>query len=1379
MKRLIFIIILIQFFFVSNAQPWLEKLPQSKTKDTYTFFEYQKAFNEYWKPFKVDKSGYYIENGVKKKASGWKQFNRWEWDVEGQIDPKTGQLPKVSAQEVYEFYLKANPRKQASKAANWSVLGPNASDGGYAGVGRINCIAFHPTDNNTYWIGAPAGGLWETTNNGTTWTCLTDDNDVLGVSDIIVPSDYATSNTIYIATGDRDAWDNSSVGILKSTDAGSTWNSTGISYDIGDGKMVTRLLLDPSDNNTIIAATTNGVYKTINGGTDWSTKLSDESFIDMEYKPGDFTTLYGSTKYGDIYVSNDGGSIWTKTFDDASAKRIELAVTQNNPSVLYALAAGSDNGFYAFYKSITSGATFNEKINKSSINLLGWDANGGDSGGQGWYDLSIAASPTDENTILVGGVNTWRSTNGGSDWDIVSHWSGNGALAVHADKHNLTYRSNGDLFEGNDGGVYISSDNGTGWEDKTKGMVISQMYKLGVSQSVAGEVITGLQDNGTKLISSGTWDDVKGGDGMECLIDYTDVNTQYGTYTNGQISKTTNHWESATNIQPSSAGSGAWVTPYIIDPTDHNTIYAGYADVWKTTNKGDAWTKISSMNSGNKLRSMAIATSNINVLYVADLSNIWKTSNGGTSWVSITNTLPTGSGSITYIAVKDNDENTLWVTLSGYNSDAVYESTDGGSSWANISNGLPELPAYTIAQNKQSTGEVQLYVGTELGVYFKSGTDNWIEFNGGLPNVKIGELEIYYDNTPARSKLYAATYGRGLWQTTVEMPNNDLPSVLTSTPTEITKTTATVGGEILSEGASAIIERGVVWNTTGNPSLSDTKIVEGTVTVDAFTVSVIGLSVATTYYVKAYAINSFGPTYGTALSFTTDCNTPLTQATDFGTTSINDNDVTLTWTSEGDFVLVVAKEGSEVDIDPFTGETYISSSDFTIGEDLGSGNIAVYSGMNQTTTITNLMEGTSYHFAIYKYNDTEKCYNIVSPAIGNATTTGYCSASGGGDEFIDGVSIGSISTSGTGSNSYEDYTSLSTDLGLGGTYALSITNGSSYDSDDLGVWIDFNDNGSFEDGNENVICTSNDGATGDYNLTIPSDVVLGSHRMRIRIKYDGSDCGSPCGTTEYGEVEDYSVNLICVNIIATDPVSISVCDSDEAEFTVEATGVGLSYQWKKGTTDVGTNSATLTIGAVSTDDAGDYTCEVSGICGDPVTSDIATLTVNIPTVITQQPTNQSLSTGEAMTLNVVAEGTSLTYQWRFNSSNINGATDANYQIQSVITSNVGDYDVVVSGECGDVTSDIATLSVATSIEKLSDFGINIYPNPSEGIFNISYSKNIGDVKVTIVSYDGKLIYDEIHNSDSNKIDISDRPSGSYLIRFNFKDKTLVSRIILL
>ena len=467
--------------------------------------------------------------------------------------------------------------------------------------------------------------------------------------------------------------------------------------------------------------------------------------------------------------------------------RVELDPSQSDSTIVYAMASNDDGGLEGIYKSENSGETFS-KIYDGTVsgnNLLNWYDGDSDIGGQGWYDLTLSVSPVDENHLFLGGINSWVSSDGGINWNIVNHWYGEGGVpAVHADKHFMEFQNATTFFEANDGGIYKTIDGGNNWSDLTDGMVISQIYKLGVSQTVSDEVILGLQDNGSKLISSDTWYDVKGGDGMECIIDYTNANVQYATYVYGQIDRTTDHWsnwQTVVSISDSIPGgeNGAWVTPYIIDPVNNQTIYVGYEDVWKTTNRGNSWTKISSLSLSNKIRSIAIAPSDNKTLYITDFDNFYKTTNGGSNWINLTSNLPSTSNSITYISVDAYDPTHIWITFGGYNNVKAFESFDGGNSWNDISTGLPSVPANTIIQNNFSKTQ-QLYAGTDIGVFFKDGTSDWALFSNNLPSVIVTELEIFYDlSTPENSILYASTYGRGLWKS--KLSSFDMTEILTGT----------------------------------------------------------------------------------------------------------------------------------------------------------------------------------------------------------------------------------------------------------------------------------------------------------------------------------------------------------------------------------------------------------------------------------------------------------------------------------------------------------------------------------------------------------------------------------------------------------------------
>lgn len=177
--------ILILLIFISGfvfSQSWNENLySPDDEKGGKNFYEIQKDFNEYWRPYNLQ-GGYYFENGKKYKAAGWKQFKRWEWYWETRINRETGAFSNVNLLKIQEDFY----QKKSSKAdlSNWQSMGPDNSGGGYAGIGRINCIAFHPTDNNTFWIGAPSGGLWKTIDGGSSWEVLTDTLPVIGVSEI-------------------------------------------------------------------------------------------------------------------------------------------------------------------------------------------------------------------------------------------------------------------------------------------------------------------------------------------------------------------------------------------------------------------------------------------------------------------------------------------------------------------------------------------------------------------------------------------------------------------------------------------------------------------------------------------------------------------------------------------------------------------------------------------------------------------------------------------------------------------------------------------------------------------------------------------------------------------------------------------------------------------------------------------------------------------------------------------------------------------------------------------------------------------------------------------------------------------------------------------
>ncbi|WP_210466820.1 Ig-like domain-containing protein [Rufibacter roseolus] len=761
------------------------------------FHEVKRAFDTYWK-------GNVPAGGVVPKGKGYKQFKRWEWFWEPRVGA-SGVFPSPSVvAEEWEKYKAAHPEasqpslkgkqskgqgesdglslsvSQSSATGGWVALGPSSSPGGYNGVGRINCIAFHPTDPNIFWVGSASGGIWKTTTAGTSWTPLTDNLPVLGVSAIAV--NPSNPSIMYIATGDRDHIATFSVGVLKSTDGGATWVTTGLSYTISQQMRVKGLIIHPTNPLVLVAATTNGLYRTANGGTSWALEQSGD-FQEIVFKPGDPSTIYASSN-GDaqIYRSIDTGDTWTQVTAFSGMNRIALAVTKANSSIVGALCSNSINsGFNGYYTSTNSGASFSLTYGTGGLNLLGYAKNGSDAGGQGWYDLCLAISPTNASVVYTGGVNTWKSTTGGSSWTINSMWSlndGPGVPIVHADKHWQAFHplNPGTLYECNDGGLYKTSDGGVTWTDLSNGLGITQFYRMGNSATNPNLTIAGAQDNGTKIRNSSTYTDNIGGDGMEAIIDYSNPSIMYGCLQNGTIMKSTDGGASFTSISaglPQGRDFSAWVTPYVIDPVNPQTLYSGSGnDVYKTIDGGANWAKISSSLSPNRfLTTLAVAPSNTQTIYAGSDYFLYKTTTGGGSWGSLN--LPS-SETLTSIEIHPSNPQIVWITFSGYTSGAkVFRTDNGGATWVNISGTLPNLPANTIEYDK-NTGV--LYLGNDVGVFVRHpGMQDWQVFDSGLPNVVVNELEIHYST----SRLRAATYGRGLWES--DLLVNDAPPTVSLT----------------------------------------------------------------------------------------------------------------------------------------------------------------------------------------------------------------------------------------------------------------------------------------------------------------------------------------------------------------------------------------------------------------------------------------------------------------------------------------------------------------------------------------------------------------------------------------------------------------------
>ena len=718
------------------------------------FFSIQSAFNAYWKNREIT------------KGCGWKPFKRWESTMQWRVTPD-GKMPAPNeVKNAYETYISERDNSK-SLAGTWVSQGPSdLPDGkGYRGIGRVNAIAFHPTDPAIIYLGAPAGGFWFTTTGGNSWTTTTDMLPTLGVSAIAV--DPVNPSIIYIGTGDRDASDAPGMGVYKSLDGGLTWAPSNIGMSTS---IVGSLLIDPINPQIIFAGTNSGLFKSIDGGANWLGK-SGGFFKDMAFKPGNHNIMYAS--YSGMFVrSTDNGETWTQiTNGIPDGARGVIGVSEANPEVVYLMLAKGDNGFKGLYKSTNSGIQFTEMSN--SPNIMDWSCDGSGSGGQAWYDLALTVDPANANTIYTGGVNVWKSIDGGASWQINGHWYGGcGVPSVHADQHIFKVNPiDNKIYIGNDGGIYWTNNGGSAWHEISTGLVISQAYKIGQSATVDDLVINGYQDNGTSLFDDGVWTAVNGGDGMECAIDHVNLSYKYATVYYGSINRingVNNQGQIAGNGVNGITEEGAWVTPFILDEVDPNIMFIGYKNVWRSENVKAAnvgsvkWKKISTINTGN-LDVLEQSPINTNILYASSGSALYFSCNVNDaypSWSNISALLPTPTA-ISDMEASPYDENTIYIIQDK----KIFKSIDRGLAWEDISGSLPLIHFNSIVYYKNS--QEGLYLGSDAGVYYKdkSMTD-WIPFNDGMPvSASVRELEIYYDPaSPAGDKIKAGTFGRGLWK---------------------------------------------------------------------------------------------------------------------------------------------------------------------------------------------------------------------------------------------------------------------------------------------------------------------------------------------------------------------------------------------------------------------------------------------------------------------------------------------------------------------------------------------------------------------------------------------------------------------------------------
>ncbi len=681
-------------------------------------------------------------------------------------------------------------------SASWSWIGP-----GNIG-GRVRSIVINPSDPNIMYAGSVSGGIWKTIDGAASWQIMDDFMANMAVATLVM--DPTDPNTIYAGTGEGfyNADGIRGAGVFKTTNGGTTWTQLASTAN-SDWYYVNRLAISPTNNQILLAATRSGAWRTADGGASWTQVLTG-NWYDVNFA-SDGSHAIASANYGTAAYSSDSGATWSlSTFTGLSSPgwevRTEVAFAPSNPSIVYA-SLNNNNG--ELWKSTDYGQNYS--VVNTGNSLLS---------GQGWYDNIVWVDPTNASNVMVGGVDIYRSTDGGTTMTKVSQWWSAPDLSAHADQHMIVEHpgfngtSNKIVFFGNDGGVYKTNDFSTvaltsGWTELNNNLGITQFYGAAGSP-LTGIIVGGTQDNGTLLYTedngSEGWTTVFGGDGGFSAIDPADPNYTYGEYIYGQINRSTTgsgmeyiwgkYWNGSIwtyksapyIITEAQTSNGNFIAPFILDPNDSNRLYMGLNSLWRSNDvkapggaysaTGPSW-YIVKASVGSPISAIAVLEGNADVVWVGhNNGDVYKTTNGTSAtptWVKMddgANPLP--NRYVTRITLDKTDTNKIYVTFGGFSTDNVWMTANNGTNWSDRTGsgvtGLPDVPVRSLVIHPDFPSWI--YAGTETGVFAsEDGGATWKLPQDGPTNTSVDEL-FWLNYT-----LVSVTHGRGMFKIAVVSPS--------------------------------------------------------------------------------------------------------------------------------------------------------------------------------------------------------------------------------------------------------------------------------------------------------------------------------------------------------------------------------------------------------------------------------------------------------------------------------------------------------------------------------------------------------------------------------------------------------------------------------
>lgn len=639
---------------------------------------------------------------------------------------------------------------------NWQSVGPIQFpvdiSGQINGIGRTTQVKFHPSDPQKMYATTASGGLWISNNAGANWTKTGTDALPQGqLASVCV--DYTNDQIIYIGTGDPNYY-GTSYGVWKSTDGGATWNAA---HNGMGNLMALELYMSPNDHNVLVAATNNGLWKTTDGGASWTQKHSGGQFTDMKVHPTNANIMY-AVSMDEFYRSTDMGDTWTQITNGFTtaiplADGCRLAVSAASPNVVYVITE-HDEG--TVFRSNDAGLTFTVKYHNPSVSLTGYDAGGG---GQGNYNFSLTADPTNANIVYTGSHAVWKSTDGGTTWTQMTDWWAD----LHTDMHQMIFSpyTPNLLLNANDGGIFKSTDGGDNWDPFSDGLEATECYHAACSPVHPHLISIGTQDNGELFDFNTVWKTNRGGDwGSYMWYDYIGTGNVY--YPDGYRRNTASQGSNDSVQLPIQDGGR---TKYAFTHLNPNVGLGGSKDIYLTSNltqqaNNITWNLI--YPNTTWIKDMQFSPDDSSVVYVVlendkilRCDNIFATS---PNFVQLNAPAPTNV--VASIAPLSNASNIVYVSCGS----KVFRSTDRGQTWTDYSGTLPAVNINNIIWDRFSNDE-SLYLGTNMSVYYRNTTaTDWLGYNNGLPTIAGIQEIMMYNEGNAASKIRVDYYGRGVWE---------------------------------------------------------------------------------------------------------------------------------------------------------------------------------------------------------------------------------------------------------------------------------------------------------------------------------------------------------------------------------------------------------------------------------------------------------------------------------------------------------------------------------------------------------------------------------------------------------------------------------------